>query len=95
MNDETLATDLMIEKGPGKDYLAEEHTIKHMRSEFFMPELANRDMRESAAPNSDALSRAKAFVASVRAADRKEHISAPVRDAILETFPEIRTLTND
>lgn len=90
VNDETLATELMIEKGPGKDYLAEEHTIRHMRSEFFVPQLANRDKRETAMPDSDALSKAKALVAYLRASSKKGHLSPRARKYILHAFPEIR-----
>jgi len=45
-NDETLATDLMIEKGSGQDFLAERHTQRFMRSEFFTPSLASRESRD-------------------------------------------------
>jgi trimethylamine:corrinoid methyltransferase-like protein len=37
----------MLEKGPGEDFLGEEHTVRHMRGEFFEPRLANRDKREA------------------------------------------------
>jgi len=47
VNDDTLATELLIEKGPGKDFLAEEHTVKHMRQEFFIPRLAVDEVRGS------------------------------------------------
>jgi trimethylamine--corrinoid protein Co-methyltransferase len=90
VNDETLATELMIEKGPGKDYLTEEHTIRHMRSEFFVPQLANRDKRETARPDNDALSKAKALVEYLRASPGKGHLSPQARKYILHTFPEIR-----
>ena len=41
VTDDTLATDLIIEKGPAKDYLVEEHTIKYMRGEFYDPTISN------------------------------------------------------
>lgn len=89
VNNDTLAVDLMIRKGPGKDFLAEEHTVRYMRDEFFTPSLANRDKREGLRPQSDALSRARAFVQKVRAGNRKSHLESSVRQAILEKFPEI------
>lgn len=89
VNNDTLAVDLMIRKGPGKDFLAEEHTVRYMRDEFFTPSLANRDKREGLQPQSDALSRARAFVQKVRASNRKSHLESSVRQAILGKFPEI------
>ena len=90
VNDDTLALALLIEKGPGKDYLAEEHTVRHMRDEFFVPRLANRQKRESLQPDSDALSRAKAFVAELRGAAPVSQLSPSLRQQILNQFPEIR-----
>lgn len=89
VNDATLATDLMIEKGPGTDYLAEEHTIAHMRDEFYMPELSNRDKRETMQPSDDALARAAATVARVRQSEAPSCLSQETRAALLDRFPHI------
>jgi trimethylamine--corrinoid protein Co-methyltransferase len=90
VNDNTLATELIIEKGPGKDFLAEEHTVRYMRSEFFVPQLANRDKREELKPGTDALSRAKAFVGKIREGDDESRLPPAVRERILKVFPEIK-----
>ena len=95
VTDETLATGLLLEKGPGKDFLTEEHTVEYMRGEFFMPRLANRDKREALQPDSDALSRAKAFVREIRAADRESRLPPAVRAQILAKFPEIRQVAQE
>ncbi len=95
VTDETLATGLLLEKGPGEDFLTEEHTVKYMRGEFFMPRLANRDKREALQPDSDALSRAKAFVREIRAADRESRLPPAVRAQILAKFPEIRRVAEE
>jgi trimethylamine--corrinoid protein Co-methyltransferase len=92
VNDETLATDLLIRKGPGQDFLAEEHTVTHMRGEFFEPRLASRDRRERMTPGSDALSRAKAFVRQVREQPSRSRLPGDTRARIVKTFPEIRSL---
>lgn len=89
VNDETLAVDLMMEKGPAKDFLAEHHTVQHMRDEFFVPSLANRDKREKLKPKSDALSRARAFVQKIFVSNVKSCLDLDVRQEILRTFPEI------
>ena len=90
VNDDTLATELLIEKGPGADFLGEEHTVRYMRSEFFEPQLANRDKREALCPHSDALTRARDFVAHVRDSLQESRLPAGVREQILKTFPEIQ-----
>ncbi|MFW6162176.1 MAG: trimethylamine methyltransferase family protein [Planctomycetota bacterium] len=89
VTDDTLAVDLLCEKGPGKDFLAEPHTVEHMRGEFFLPRLANRARREGWDPAESALARAKAFVAQVRASEPGPRIEAGVRSQILERFPQI------
>ena len=91
VDDESLAVDLLIEKGPGKDFIAEEHTIRHMREEFFVPALANRQKRGSMQPDGESLARAKAIVDKIRHAKSESRLSANVRRQILETFSEIRT----
>ncbi len=39
---ETLAAEVIEAVGPGGNYLAEEHTVKHMRDELFIPKTAVR-----------------------------------------------------
>jgi len=90
VTDETLATDLIIEKGPARDFLAEPHTIRFMRTEFFEPRLANRERREAYRPEASALARARAFVAEVRGQPAESRLDPAVRRRILERFPEIR-----
>ncbi|MCK4601934.1 MAG: trimethylamine methyltransferase family protein [Phycisphaerae bacterium] len=89
VNDDTLATDLMIEKGPGKDYLVEDHTIRHMRGEFYMPDLANRQKREDDTGLEDAVSRAKMLVHRIRKTKPENRLENTVRRRILGKFPEI------
>ena len=90
VNDDTLATELLIEKGPGKDFLTEEHTVRFMRGEFFTPRLANRGKRETLRPGTDALSQAKVFVEKVRVSQRESRLSLATREQILRAFPEIK-----
>jgi trimethylamine--corrinoid protein Co-methyltransferase len=95
VSDETLAADLIIRKGPGKDFIAEDHTIRHMRSEFFVPRLANREKRDSTGPGDDALSRAKRLVDEIRGAEAESRLPSEVRRQLLERFPEIRKAAVD
>ena len=91
VNDETLATELMIEKGPGEDFMTEEHTLRHMRREFFVPELANRQKRGSMSPGDNALARAKVLVNEIRSSPRVSRLPADLRGRVLQSFPEIRS----
>jgi trimethylamine--corrinoid protein Co-methyltransferase len=90
VTEETLAAELMIDKGPGGHYVGEQHTRRHMRGEFFMPRLSTREKRERAAEGSDALSRARAWVARVRAEPRESRLDPALRWRVLEAFPAIR-----
>jgi trimethylamine--corrinoid protein Co-methyltransferase len=92
VTDETLATDLIIEHGPEDHFAAEMHTVEHMREEFFVPKLSNRDKRDVMAPESDALSRARDFVAAVRGDLPQGMLPETVRDALLNRFPGILQL---
>ncbi len=89
VDDDRLGTDLIIEKGPAQDFLAEEHTIRYMRSEFFQPRLANREKRQTYTSGDSALARAKAQVQEIRAAEALSRLDAGVRERILGTFDEI------
>ena len=90
VNNDTLATDLMIEKGPGQDFMTEEHTVRHMRGEFFIPQLANREKRESMSPADDAIGRARKTVRELRLSPPPSRLSGETRERILSSFPEIK-----
>ena len=42
---ETLAVDIIKEVGPGGHFLDHEHTVTHVRDEFYFPKLADRQQR--------------------------------------------------
>jgi len=46
VSEETLAFDVIARVGPGGHFLADPHTVKHMRREFYFPTLADRSKRE-------------------------------------------------
>jgi len=89
VNDETLAA-LIIEKGPGKDYLDSEHTVRHMREEFYEPTISNREKRDGAYRGEDALLRAKDRVAELRTAEAQSLLPGDVRERIVAAYPNIR-----
>jgi trimethylamine---corrinoid protein Co-methyltransferase len=90
VNDDTLAVDVIKRKGPGQDFLAEGHTVEYMRSEFFVPTLANRAKRDMMQPNDEALDRAKTYVAEMRSKQPESKIPAEVRSNILGEFTDIQ-----
>ncbi|MDD5016222.1 MAG: trimethylamine methyltransferase family protein, partial [Atribacterota bacterium] len=42
---ETLAEDLITKVGPAGNFLAESHTVRHMRKELYFPTMADRKLR--------------------------------------------------
>jgi len=43
VNPDTLALDVIKEVGPGGHFLDKDHTFEHFRTEFYQPQLSNRD----------------------------------------------------
>lgn len=91
VNGDTLAADLIIEKGPEDHFAADIHTVNHMAGEFYEPVLANRAKRASMKPDDDAYSRARRIVAEIRNQSRGRALTPAITQALLETFPEIQT----
>lgn len=46
VNENTLAYEVIKEVGAGGHFMAEKHTVRHMRDEFFIPQLSDRAIRE-------------------------------------------------
>jgi trimethylamine--corrinoid protein Co-methyltransferase len=92
VNDDTLATDLIIQKGPAQDYLVEEHTVRHMRDEFFQPAMANRQLRDQMDANADAWSRAHALAVAARDEQPANLLPRAQQDELHAAFPELRRL---
>jgi trimethylamine--corrinoid protein Co-methyltransferase len=90
VTDETLAADLIIEKGPGKDYLDSEHTVRHMRGEFYEPTISNREKRDGAYQGQAALVQAKERVAELCSRAPESLLPADVRARIVRVFPGLR-----
>ena len=57
VDEEHLALDEIREVGPGGNFLALEHTVRHLRREYFEPMLASRRERADMAPTPDDLHR--------------------------------------
>jgi trimethylamine--corrinoid protein Co-methyltransferase len=89
VTDAKLALDLLLAKKPGEDFLAEAHTVEHMRGEFYMPRLANRQKRERWDTGQTELARARQIVEQVRTREHGSCLDDDVRLAILADYPHI------
>ncbi len=88
VTDESMALELMLSKSPGEDFMAEDHTVANMRSEFFTPTMANRERREQYEHN-DAMQRARSFVDEISSTPRESLLDGDVREAVLGRYQEI------
>ena len=89
VTDESLALELILEKPPGQDFLGELHTVDHMRTEFYEPQLSNRDRRDTYGSGDSARERARARVEEIRRQSPASCLEPAVRQRILDGFPEI------
>ena len=92
VNDETLGLDLIEEVGPGGDFLAQEHTVAHMRSEFFEPKITDREHREKWTENGcqDSWQRAHKRVAEILAEHKPQGLDPEIDKKIRSRFGHIR-----
>ncbi len=88
VNSETLALEVIEKVGPGGNFLAEEHTIKHMRSEFFFPQVADRSKREKwlSEGGKDAREKAKQIAKHILATHKPLPIPREVEERIKSTI---------
>ncbi len=92
VNNDTLAFDVIKSVGPGGHFLSEEHTVRHMRKEFFMPKIADRKTRikwsEGGALTTE--DRARKKVDEIL----DKHIPTPIdpkmKSKLREKYPEIK-----
>ncbi len=89
VNDETLALDVIDEVGPGGHYLMSDHTIRHMRSEFYYPSaVVDRQGWEMWQQDGgrDAVERAREIARDILANHRPEPLAPEVESWIRERF---------
>ena len=94
VNDESLAVDVIRSVGPSKDFLAQEHTLKHMRSHS-NPELIDRNGMEtwqaSGATDSyqRALEKTRDILQNHQPEPLPEKVLTDIRSLITETEGEL------
>ena len=91
VNSETLALDVVKRVGPGGNFMAEEHTLRHMRSELFQPLLSDRDVWEkwSAAGRPDTRDRARALVGNILKNHEPQGLTPDQEKEILDSIDGI------
>jgi trimethylamine--corrinoid protein Co-methyltransferase len=91
VDDDTLAVDLICERGPGSHFVAEEHTVKHMRGEFYEPKLSDRREREDweAAGGPDATALARQQVREILDSHEPPGLPSEIDAKVRARFPHI------
>jgi trimethylamine--corrinoid protein Co-methyltransferase len=85
---ETIGADTIKAVGPGGHFLTQQHTVKHMRNEFFFPQLSDREPREVWEQHGaqDTRQRANALAREILATHKPAPIQAEIDAAIREQF---------
>lgn len=92
VNENTLAAELIERVGPGGNYVIEDHTIDHMFSEFFYPELgirSNFDVWESRG-RPDMLSCANEKAEAIIRSSSEGLLDEALIEKIKKTFPHLQ-----
>ena len=92
VNEETLALEVIDTVGPGGNFVAEPHTVAHMRSEFFFPKLSDRSNREKwlAEGGKDARQRAREIAINILATHKPLAIPGEVDKEIRSLVKGLR-----
>jgi len=91
VNSDTLAYDVIASVGPGGNFLSEDHTVRYMRSESFLPRASDRQQYQLwfDAGGKDSWGRAEAIAAGLLAEPVKSYLPAGPDDEIRAMFPGI------
>jgi trimethylamine--corrinoid protein Co-methyltransferase len=89
VTEETLAVDVTAEVGPGGNFIQEDHTFEHMRSEHFVPTVADRQPRENweASGKKDTWARCHEIALKALASHEPIPVDEEIVKAIRAKFP--------
>ncbi|NQU12275.1 trimethylamine methyltransferase family protein [bacterium] len=92
IDDETLAVDLIVEQGPGGNFLDTDHTVKHLRDCYHRPGIFGRSRLSEWTRNDGqtALERAHARVREILAADPTRYLTPEQETAMDEVIERAR-----
>lgn len=93
VNDDTIALDLMLNVGPGGDYLGEEHTIRYMRNEFSESTVSSQVHRDEweRTGERDTVTRAGGIAKELLNYHTPLPIDSNIEKQIRNRFPAIQT----
>jgi trimethylamine--corrinoid protein Co-methyltransferase len=96
VNEETIAKDVIERVGPGGHFLMDEHTRKHMKTEFFQPKVSDRLTREAWEEGGSKPTRERAIVMAKELLDNHQPLGIDTKldKEIKDKFPHI-LLGND
>lgn len=91
INPETLAFDVINDVGPGGNFLTQEHTLKYMRSESFIPRVSNRQDYQNwlTAGGKDSWQTANEIGTHILEGENHHYISKEKEKELKDLFPEI------
>jgi len=97
VNDETLALDAIKEIGPGGNFLIHPNTLKHMRTEIFDPQVADRRLRErwEETGAKDARQRAREIAKDILLHHEPHALDGKLDEQIRSRFPNIALSEQD
>lgn len=93
INKDTLALEAIKKVGPGGNYVAQEHTVQYMRSEFFIPQVADRlpHIRWEENGSLDGREKARRIAKEILAKHHAVPIEKAVERKLKEEIPELIT----
>lgn len=91
VNGDTLGFETIKAVGPGGNYMSEDQTVKYMRSEFFMPQVADRTTRKRWEDNGaiDGREKARMIAAEILQHHQPLPIDKKVADKLRQELPEL------
>ena len=97
VSEDTLALEVIDKIGPGGNFLAEPHTVAHMRSEFFFPKVSDRSSREKwlEEGGKDARQRAREIAINILTTHKPLAILQEVDKKIRSSVTGLRELKSD
>lgn len=94
VNEETLATSIVKEVGPGGHFLDHPHTASHVREEFYFPRLADRQQRSVWQENGakDTFVRAHEVAKQIMEKHEAAKLDDDLEKMLLDQYTEIKKL---
>ncbi len=92
VNIESLAVDVIDKVGPAGNYISEEHTLKYMRSEFFLPQVSDRQSyhRWKEQGEKDGWQRANEIAENILANHKPTLVPVEIERQLAQEIPELR-----